>query len=379
MIKYTTLPGGSDDDTYYVDSSTQKVVEYAGGGIDTVVASVTFDVGEQEIEILKGLAKSQGLHLTGNQYTQEIWGSAGHDVLSDGGHADALTTMIGGLGNDTYIVSSHDVVVIEDAGSAAGFDTIKTNLDWYDLPDNVEVLRYTGSDSFEGYGNDLNNALYGGAADDTLDGGAGSDLMFGGAGNDFYFYSDVGDFAFEAEGGGSDAIGTNLTVAKAAANVEFLIYYGEGEFTGFANDTGTMIIAGYSSGALWGGAGTDILVAGFGPSTMNGGAGNDVLVSGFSSSQMTGGAGSDVFAFTTHWTGTARITDFQHGVDVVSILSEEFGGVDHLGTSTNSAMMVYESGALYYDPTGSASTSDRMILATFDNNPTLTSGDFFFI
>ncbi|CAN5510412.1 hypothetical protein BH10PSE4_BH10PSE4_46940 [soil metagenome] len=359
-MAFSTLPGGSGDDVYHVDSSTQKVVEYFGGGYDTVIASVSFDAGSQEIEVLSASAKSTGLHLTGNQYTQEIWGSMGQDVLSDGGHHDAMITMAGGLGNDTYIVSSYDDVIVEQAGASNGFDTIQTDLCAYELACNVEVLRYSGSGSFEGYGNELNNAIYGGAGDDTLDGGGGTDRLVGGAGNDVYYINDLTDFVVEAADGGFDVMFAQTMMAKAAPNVEVLIFQGEGAFTGFANDQGTILIGSYSDDTLIGGASTDVLYGSWG------------------ANKLTGGGGSDVFVFDNKWSENNRVTDFQHGIDLITISQDDYG-VDHLGASVNEAMIAYDNGVLFYDPTGSADTSDRVVIATFDGRPTVTNSDFLFI
>ncbi|MBW9056738.1 protease, partial [Rhizobium mesosinicum] len=79
-------------------------------------------------------------------------------------------TLIGGAGNDTYIVDVAGDVVTEAANE--GTDLVKTALSTYALTNiaNVENLTFTGSGNFAGTGNALANIITGGAGNDTLDG-----------------------------------------------------------------------------------------------------------------------------------------------------------------------------------------------------------------
>ena len=90
--------------------------------------------------------------------------------------------MIGGAGNDTYIVDHARDVVTEMAD--AGTDTVRTSLAAYALKGNVENLVYTGTGAFGGVGNCLDNVLTGGTGNDVLIGGAGHDTLNGEAGHD---------------------------------------------------------------------------------------------------------------------------------------------------------------------------------------------------
>ena len=100
--------------------------------------------------------------------------------------------MIGGLGNDTYVVDDPLDVVTEAA--SAGIDGVQSALA-YVLGSNVENLTLTGTSAVNGTGNGLDNALVGnagantlngGAGNDTLNGAAGADILIGGTGNDSY-------------------------------------------------------------------------------------------------------------------------------------------------------------------------------------------------
>ena len=78
--------------------------------------------------------------------------------------------MLGGVGNDIYIVDNVGDVVTEAA--KAGTDTVQTALTAYTLGLNIENLTFTGSVAFSGTGNTLNNVITGGIGNDTLNGGA---------------------------------------------------------------------------------------------------------------------------------------------------------------------------------------------------------------
>ncbi|MBB2688977.1 UNVERIFIED_ORG: Ca2+-binding RTX toxin-like protein [Rhizobium esperanzae] len=251
-----TLIGGTGDDTYVVDNAGDLVVENAGEGTDTVKTVLTaYSLGTNvENLTFTGTASFTG---TGNELDNIMTGGTGADHL------------IGGLGNDTYIVDNAGDVVTENAGE--GTDTVKTALASYTLGANVENLVSTGTAAFAGTGNELANAITGGVGADTLDGGAGSDTLTGGAGNDIYVVDNIGDVVVEAAGGGTDTIKTVLNSYSLAslANVENLTFTGTGDFTGAGNAAVNVIT---------GGAGNDILDGGAGADTLVGGAGNDIYI-----------------------------------------------------------------------------------------------------
>ena len=90
--------------------------------------------------------------------------------------------MLGGAGNDTYVVDNAGDVVTE--ASNAGTDSVQTTLSSFTLAVNVENLTFTGTGAFTGTGNAANNFITGGTSNDTLDGGAGNDTLNGGGGDD---------------------------------------------------------------------------------------------------------------------------------------------------------------------------------------------------
>jgi Ca2+-binding RTX toxin-like protein len=118
--------------------------------------------------------------------------------------------LVGGTGNDTYVVRDAGEVVIEAAGG--GIDTIGSAVS-VTLPDEVEVLALWTDGAADGTGNALDNTLLGGrganllsglgGADtligndgaDTLVGGAGADRLSGGAGADVFRFATAGESA----------------------------------------------------------------------------------------------------------------------------------------------------------------------------------------
>jgi len=95
-----SMAGGTGNDTYFVDNPGDVVKEAAGGGADTVFASVNYSLSAgSEIEFLRANAGSAGLSLTGNAFNNKIIGGAGNDTICGGGGGDTLT---GGLGSDVF-------------------------------------------------------------------------------------------------------------------------------------------------------------------------------------------------------------------------------------------------------------------------------------
>jgi Ca2+-binding RTX toxin-like protein len=187
-----TLTGGSGSDTYVVDDIGDVVVEVAGGGSDTIQASISYTLGtSQENLTLTGSADLNG---TGNTQDNVIVGNAGNNLLDGGGGGS--DTLQGGLGNDSYVIDSAGDVVVEAAGE--GIDTVVTTVSiTTPLFDNVENLTAGGAGNRTLTGNGLDNVLTGNAGNntllgldgnDTLVGNAGADTVNGGLGNDTYVF-----------------------------------------------------------------------------------------------------------------------------------------------------------------------------------------------
>ncbi|MBB3444188.1 calcium-binding protein [Rhizobium sp. BK379] len=93
-----SMKGGAGNDTYKVDSMGDTVDETNGGGVDTVIASVSFNLskagGTVENVTLTG---STTITATGNNQDNVLTGNDGYNWLTGGAGNDRL---IGGNGND---------------------------------------------------------------------------------------------------------------------------------------------------------------------------------------------------------------------------------------------------------------------------------------
>ena len=104
-----TMIGLGGNDTYVVDHGADWVSEFAGGGTDTVLTSVSYALGGNSyVEILTAVRWDViVLALTGNDFANKIRGNEGNNVLKGRGGSDVLSAyggndrLYGGLGADT--------------------------------------------------------------------------------------------------------------------------------------------------------------------------------------------------------------------------------------------------------------------------------------
>jgi Ca2+-binding RTX toxin-like protein len=108
------MRGGAGNDTYYVDSAGDSILENAGEGADVVNASVNWTLGGNiENLVLTGAMNINGTGnadaniLTGNDGANQLSGLGGNDTLNGGAGSDTLLggtgadLLNGGMGNDT--------------------------------------------------------------------------------------------------------------------------------------------------------------------------------------------------------------------------------------------------------------------------------------
>jgi Ca2+-binding RTX toxin-like protein len=137
---FDLMSGGTGNDTYVVDSISDRITENSGAGVDTVQASISYTLGSTLENLI--LTGSGNLNGTGNSYGNLIIGNAGKNSLSGGAGNDTLT---GGDGNDTLV-------------GGTGSDSLSGG---------------NGIDRLNGY----STSLTGGTEYDTLSGGAGADYF----------------------------------------------------------------------------------------------------------------------------------------------------------------------------------------------------------
>jgi Ca2+-binding RTX toxin-like protein len=318
-----SMAGGGGNDRYVVDNAGDRVAEAAGGGADTIAASVDVTLAaEVEALELTGAARRG----TGNAGANLLVGTTGADTLDGAVGADTLQ---GGAGDDVYVVDNLADVVGEAAGG--GTDTVRAGVD-YVLGAEVEALVLTGT-AHRGTGHDGANALTGGAGNDllegmagadtldgaagadTLDGGAGADSLAGGGGNDLYLVDDAGDVVAEAAAGGADTLMASIDYVMGAEVERLVLTAGAHHGTGNAADN-----------AITGGGGADLLEGLDGADTLEGGVGADTLV---------GGAGDDGYVITDP--GDVVVEDAAGGFDTVIVstdwtLADNIEGVQLVGS-----------------------------------------------
>lgn len=255
------LGGGAGDDTYIVTDNTDVLSESSGNGFDTVQSFVTYTL-PTNIERLE-LAGTASINGTGNDLDNVLIGN------------DGINKLMGGKGDDTYIISDLNDNLVELSGE--GTDTVMSSVS-YALQNYFENLTLTGSANINGSGhnggnrltgNDGNNTLSGGNGNDVLDGGAGADILKGGDDNDIYIINDELDVIIDS-GGGSDTAMASVSYALDSA-LENLILTGTAAINGSGNSDNNVITGNSGNNTLQGFSGND---------TLDGGAGADILVGG---------------------------------------------------------------------------------------------------
>jgi Ca2+-binding RTX toxin-like protein len=226
-----TMIGGKGDDLYYVDHTSDSIVEMQAEGIDSVISSVSYTLSNN-VENLT-LVGDHAQSATGNDLDNTIQGNALDNIIDGKAGVD---TMLGAQGNDSYYVDSEQDKVIENYNE--GIDTIYSTVS-YVLPENVENLIMIGDGSINAGGNSANNTLigndadnyiFGGAGDDyidgkggndTLEGGTGNDTLLGGVGNDTFIYNlgDGLDTIIETQGNDTVKFTQGLSLDNVALRI----------------------------------------------------------------------------------------------------------------------------------------------------------------
>ena len=276
-----TLIGAQGDDLYIVDNVGDKITELAGEGLDTVQSSVTYTLSAN-VENLT-LSGTSAINGTGNGLDNVIIGNS------------AANQLVGGAGNDTYVIGSGDTVV---EGINAGIDTVQSSVT-HTLAANVENLTLIGTGAINGTGNALNNILVGNNATNTLTGGAGDDTYVVG----------TGDTVVEALNAGLDTVQSTVTWTLGA-NLENLTLSGAAAINGTGNTLANSLIGNAGNNVLMGGDGNDTLSGGKGNDVLNGGTGNDLF-------QVARGDGQDTI---TDASGSSDRLSFASGINPLDLM-----------------------------------------------------------
>jgi Ca2+-binding RTX toxin-like protein len=352
--------------TLYANNLTMQVVSiYTGSANDEISFSPSPNFNKAYIYSGAGDDKVVGGHY--------IEAGAGNDSLSG-------VTMLGGTGNDTYVVDSMNDVVTELAGE--GTDEVRVSVGSrrnsegiYVLPAHVENLTGTSTTGQDVQANSLDNIVTMGSGGDlvVLDNG-GNDQVSGGGGNDYLYWGAAFTNADSADGGegydtfalvgtyslafdANDLVGFEkltvfssgntaqpasyaLTMHDAAVaagqqlsvvglsltSAETLTFDGSAELDG-----GFMIRSGAGADSLTGGAKRDDIDGGAGNDIIHGGGGKDSISGGIGADQLWGDAGADRFLYTGAGqsnlnAGQDWIRDFEGGVDKINLRGFDANG-----------------------------------------------------
>jgi serralysin len=291
-----------------------------------------------------------------------ITGTNGADWIDGGPDVDS---MVGGLGNDTYIAHDALDVIVEAAGG--GTDLVMSYVT-ITLPTEVENLTLVGSNPFDGTGNSLANTITGNGNANLINGLAGNDSVNAGAGNDSVDGGADNDTLNGGDGGDTLLGGTGNDSLIGAA--------GNDSLDGGDNDD-----------KLDGGAAADVLLGGNGNDSLIGGGGNDMLTGGAGTDTLNGGAGADTLALDN--TSIDVIQSFAV-VDDTFRLSKSLFPALNLGTLNGAAFwsgtaahdpddrIVYNpgTGALWYDADGNGAGAAIQIATLTGLAGALTQADF---
>lgn len=330
------MRGGAGNDRYVVNRLSDIVDETGGGGLDTVISSISWTLAADfERLTLTGTGALRGV---GNAVNNIMIGNDGANVLEGLDGNDSLSGM---AGNDTLY-------------GGAGNDSLS--------------------------GGDGNDFLYGGGGYDSLDGGAGNDylhgpgLLIGSTGNDTYVMDDIdpdwgiADRTQELAGEGTDTVLTGVTCSLEGTEVENVT------LTGAANAWATG--NGYAN-VLIGNGGGNVLHGGDGADTLSGGGGNDHLWGQAGADKLTGGAGADRFILDAGANGD-RIYDlnFAEG-DIIDIeYLDVIGFVTRFTKVAGQATLTYSASTdLTYLRVDTDGDGKQDILVTINGDQTGTAGN----
>ena len=250
-----TLIGGTGDDYYRVEGTSDTVIEYFNEGIDSVDSSFDYILRENSNLENLYLSGSRAITGVGNSLDNRIFGSGspiiaplgannylygfeGNDFLAGYGYFGIDTEeegddyLDGGAGNDTLDGGNGNDSLYGGAGNDNLFGNNVSGAYFYNGNDSLEGG--TGNDNLRGsVGNDY---LAGDDGNDNLDGGDGNDTLTGGAGAD--------KFSFTQPDEGIDTI-TDFSVVDDTIIVNASYPYGfRGELTTGAAITPTQFVIG---------------------------------------------------------------------------------------------------------------------------------------
>nr|WP_298096671.1 calcium-binding protein [uncultured Shinella sp.] len=383
------MVGGAGNTIYHVDNPYDAVVEFSGGGNDTVFSSLDYALGQFVDNLVLEDSTIRG---SGNELKNKITGNSNNNTLSGGGGNDTLKgeagddRLIGGAGADFLQggagADAADYSTSQSGLSVSLYTTANGNTgdargDTFMSVENLIGSKY--NDVLQGGSND--NDLAGGAGHDKLKGRQGDDSLHGEAGNDLL----IGDGGADRLDGGAgtdtvsyaDGGAVIASLANAAINT--------GDAKGDTYFSIENIIGSYGNDYIFGNSGNN---------TIDGGNGNDILKGYDGNDRLIGSGGDDVFVFNTKLNVTSNIDtiqDFNVVDDAIWLDNSVFkalrdgalsSGAFRIGSAAADASdrIIYDdkTGKLSYDIDGAGGAGATQF-ALLSKNLTLTAADFIII
>ena len=332
------LIGGAGAETYIINDASD-VIQYGSGAasLNSVQSKSSFALTANANTLVEtgnyvvGTGNSANDTLTAAGIWDTLVAGSGNTTLIEKGTGPAV--LVGGTGNDTFIVNNQSDVVQE--ASTTTSSTIQSAVN-FTLPANVNTLLLTGGTV--GRGNSGNDWLSSSGMSGTLVAGSGTDTLVGGSGmTTFVFNTGFGhDQVLNVQNGDvlqfgpginrtnltfsalQGAVGTapSLVVTNAAGGSVTLqgglvpgaissVMFGDGTTSGIpalvaptghstlAGAHGNLIISTADNDVLVGGSGQDTILAWGSNDTLSAGSGGALIFDAGSPSKLTGSSGAD--------------------------------------------------------------------------------------
>ncbi|WP_407156418.1 hypothetical protein [Bradyrhizobium sp. STM 3557] len=368
-----SIDGGTGANTLVVHTSATINLTSA----DQTTGDLTTVSGFQNVDA-SALNVTQSVSVLGTAAANTILGGAGADAIDGNGGADVIsagggndtvtvhgseTSVDGGAGSDTLVLTAGTSVTSVDFGVLAGND--QTSGDSVTVTNFENLLAGAVTTALAVTGSSAANLITTGSGNDAIDSSGGADIIDAGAGNDTVSYR--GTEASIDGGTGTDTLvlkssGGISTVDLSGAAGSDQTYGDSVAVSNFENVDASVLLAAQgitiigSTGAnvLTGGAGADIINGNGGADVISGGGGNDSISFYGTEASIDGGTGTDTLILAASGGMTAVDFSVAAGVDQTTGDTVNVANFENLDASVvATALTVTGSGGANVITTGS--------------------------
>ena len=312
-----------DDGSNWLTGTDDVDLIFGGGGVDFL-----FGCGGDDWISGDG----GGDFLLGEGGADFLFGGSGADYIEGGSGADAL---YGGDGND-FLLGGTGVDFFDGGAGVDAVSFTHNESDWFvalmedsawtadgtvEALHSIEKIHLGGGDDTV-WGNDQDNAFWGGAGNDNLHGQSGNNELYGGAGNDWLSGSNIGNDLYNG-GDGIDTVSFSLSSGGVWAALWWNQPFDTGQGMDTIIDVENLLGSAYAD-VLEGDSGSNRLEGQGGDDTLEGEEGNDYLAGDGGDDTLNGGLGHDVF-------------DGGDGIDTASFIGSLYGVMVDLSLGNNDA------------------------------------------